>query len=274
MIPLRIRREELDHGAVEDAVSALRGLVPVEDVGAGKERIRKGTVLEPDDAARLLELEWTELHLLRPEEGDVPEAEAGERLEEAESHAAASGGLVAVRRFRPLRVAAVVQESLGDEATERFRRALRAKLAWFGSELDEPRFVSPDAEAVADALEGVLDAGADLVLVAGARAMDPLDPAFRALERLDARMVRHGVPAHPGSLLWLARKEEVPVVGVPSCGLFSKATVFDLVLGRALAGLPLDPEALTRLGHGGLLTPDMEWRFPPYRGSGSRGRVE
>ena len=41
--------------------------------------------------------------------------------------------------------------------------------------------------------------------MAGTRAMDPLDPAFVALDRLGAPLERYGVPAHPGSLLWLAR---------------------------------------------------------------------
>lgn len=104
--------------------------------------------------------------------------------------------------------------------------------------------------------------------------MNPMDPAFRALERLGATILRHGVPAHPGTLLWLARLESVPIVGVPSCGLFSRATVFDLVLARILAGLPVDAESLGRMGHGGYLTPDMAWRFPPYREGGTRGEVE
>jgi molybdopterin biosynthesis enzyme len=103
--------------------------------------------------------------------------------------------------------------------------------------------------------------------------MDPLDPAFEALRRLGARVERHGVPAHPGSLLWLARAGEIPVGGMPSCGLFSQATVFDLVLTRLLAGDRVDAEWLTSLGHGGFLTRDMAYRFPPYRASRDRGEV-
>ena len=182
--------------------------------------------------------------------------------------AAASGGLVAVRAFVPARLGVVVLESLGSSAFGRFRAALDEKAAWFGSSVLEPCEVGRTARSVA------ASAGAGLVLVAGTAAMDPLDPAFEAVRLLGGRVERVGVPAHPGSLLWLARIGDVPVVGMPSCGLFSRATVFDLVLPRMLAGLPVDSAWLATLGAGGLLTRDVSARFPPYRPRQERGAVE
>jgi hypothetical protein len=61
---------------------------------------------------------------------------------------------------------------------------------------------------------------------------------------------------------------------MPSCGLFSRATVFDLVLPRLLAGLPVDSAWLASLGVGGLLTRDVAARFPPYRPRQERGAVD
>lgn len=86
-------------------------------------------------------------------------------------------------------------------------------------------------------------------------------------------MVRHGVPAHPGSLLWLARWRQRPVLGMPACGMFSQATAFDLVLPRLLAGEEMGAGELAALGHGGLLSRDSAWRFPPYRASAARGEL-
>ena len=87
------------------------------------------------------------------------------------------------------------------------------------------------------------------------------------------RMVRHGVPAHPGSLLWLAGWRGRPVLGMPACGMFSQATVFDIVLPRILAGEEVGAGELARLGQGGLLSHDSAWRFPPYRPSAARGEL-
>jgi hypothetical protein len=36
------------------------------------------------------------------------------------------------------------------------------------------------------------------------------------------------------------------------------------LLTRLFAGEPLDPRFLAGLGHGGLLAPEMAWRFPRY----------
>ncbi len=186
----------------------------------------------------------------------------------------AVGGLISVRPFAPTRLGVVVLESLGSSALERFRRALDEKASWFGSSLLEPCVTARNARAVAAAMEGVVSAGGGVVLVAGTNAMDPLDPAFEAVRQLRGRIERVGVPAHPGSLLWLARIGDAPVIGMPSCGLFSRATVFDLVLPRLLAGLPVDSAWLASLGHGGLLTRDVAARFPAYRPRQERGSVD
>ena len=95
-----------------------------------------------------------------------------------------------------------------------------------------------------------------------------------AIERLGGRLVRRGVPAHPGSMLWLARVGTVPIVGMPTCGLFAQATVFDLVIARLLTGERLQRRDLGRLAQGGFLTRDMAFRLPAYRAATDRGAVE
>ena len=190
-------------------------------------------------------------------------------------HAASrANGVIAVRPFRPARLGAVVMETLGSSALDRFRRALDEKAAWFGSSVLPHCTAVRSTRSVLAALEGLLGLGADVLLVAGSQAMDPLDPAFEAVRALKGTIERVGVPAHPGSLLWLARIGDTPVIGMPSCGLFSRATVFDLVLPRLLAGMPVDSEWLASLGHGGLLTRDVAARFPPYRARQERGAVD
>lgn len=335
------------------SIDALTGAVLVSDVrdSLGRVVVGRGTLVGDDERVVLEGLQWELLHVVRPEAGDVLEAEAGNRLASAASGpgvragkaagghwplvamargivevreeallavngsgelavytvtdgqvvddgevvarakiipfvvdggalergvsvAAAAAGVIAVRPFTPARIGVVVQESLGSSALDRFRRALEEKADWFGSSLLEPCVVSRTARSIAAAMDGAITGGAGLVLVAGTMAMDPLDPAFEAIRLLRGRIERVGVPAHPGSLLWLARVGDVPIVGMPSCGLFSRATVFDLVLPRLLAGLPVDTAWLASLGHGGLLTRDVAARFPPYRQRQERGAVD
>jgi len=87
---------------------------------------------------------------------------------------------------------------------------------------------------------------------------------FAALAGLGGRVVSHGVPAHPGSMLFLARLWRTTVIGLPTCGAYSRATAADLLLPWLLAGEPPTRATVARLGHGGLLTRDQRFRFPAY----------
>ena len=197
-----------------------------------------------------------------------------ETLARVEQLARRAGGLVAVEAFRPHVIGAVARERLEPKQRTRFEAALKQKVDWFGSTLLPIRWTGGSARAVADEISALRNEGATLLIVAGASALDPLDPVFGALALLGARMERHGAPAHPGSLLWLAFWEGRPLLGMPTCGMFSQATTFDLVLPRMLTGARLDNRELAELGHGGLLSRDMAYRFPPYRPSAVRGELE
>ena len=188
----------------------------------------------------------------------VPEAVVAE----AERLARGSSPVVRVAAFRPMRVAVVVKESVRAPARERFETAVRAKVESLGSEVVSIEYVEDDEAAVEQALAATR--GADLVLTAGAASTDPSDAVFVALERLGGRIVRRGVPAHPGSMLWLGRLGRRAVLGLPTCGAYSKATAADLLLPRLLTGEPASKRTVAALGHGGILTRDMRFRFPRY----------
>jgi molybdopterin biosynthesis enzyme len=79
-----------------------------------------------------------------------------------------------------------------------------------------------------------------------------------------ARIVKHGVPIHPGTLFWIAYVGAVPLCGLSSCEMFSQRTILDLVLPRLFAGEPIGKDHLARLRHGGMLGREMAFRFPSY----------
>jgi hypothetical protein len=56
--------------------------------------------------------------------------------------------------------------------------------------------------------------------------------------------------------------------------MFSQATTFDLVLPKILGGEAVGNREIAALGHGGLLSREMAFRFPPYRPSAPRGELE
>jgi hypothetical protein len=189
-----------------------------------------------------------------------------ERGEAVARRAGRGRGLVRVAPFAARRVGVLVKETLLPAARERFERSVREKVEGLGSELAAIDYVGDDEEAAEAALRrfAVGRERVDLILTAGAGSTDPADAFFVALERLGGRVVRHGVPAHPGSMLWLGRLRRSAIIGLPTCGAYSKATAADLLLPRLLSGDPPTAATVARLGHGGILGRDMRFRFPPY----------
>jgi hypothetical protein len=188
-------------------------------------------------------------------------------LAAGEGVARRGGPLVKVRAFRPVRIAALVKEKVTGEARTRFEASIRAKADGLGARLGTIVYVPDDAAAVTDALAAVVASGAgraDIVLTAGGASTDPADAFFAAVDALGGRFVRHGVPAHPGSMLWLAVVDRTAVVGLPSCGAYSMATAADLLLPRLVAGQPASAATVARLAHGGILDRDQRFRFPAY----------
>jgi hypothetical protein len=184
--------------------------------------------------------------------------------------AKAEGPLAEVRPYRRTEVGAIAFQALTPDALERFEHGARQKIEALGSTFVGVVLVPDDepdrAEAGATRALTLLVRGRalPLVLVGGVSAGDPLSPFYAALDRLGGKVVRRGVPAHPGSMIWLARLDRTQILGLPHCGVFSLATAVDLVLPRLLTGEILTAESLADLAHGGLLGREMRFRMPAY----------
>ncbi len=172
--------------------------------------------------------------------------------------------VIDVLPFKPLKIGVVVREHLKPGPRARFMQAVERKLDWFGAVLLGITVVDSTPDAISRGLQAFKAQGADLILHVGGHSNDPLDPIFAALQQLEIRMERHGAPAHPGTLFWLAYWGETALFGLASCGMFSKTTLGDLFLARLLAGERLTAQGVAKMGYGGLFTREMAFRFPPY----------
>ena len=202
----------------------------------------------------------------------VPFVTREEKVRRAEELCA--GILLRVRPFVAMRGVLLVQEDLQESALERARRSFEEKLAFFGSSLGAARLVPGAPETLVEALREEVRSGARLIVVAGSRSMDPLDPVMRAIEAAGARLEKHGVPAYPGTLLWLAWLGDAAIVGAPGCGIFSRASALDFVLPLLMTGARVGAEELAGLSVGGIVTPENSLRLAPYRKGISRGQLE
>ncbi len=116
--------------------------------------------------------------------------------------------------------------------------------------------VAPDdKDHIRRSIDGILAAGADLLVTTGGLSVDPDDVTRAALVEAGLTDVLHGAPVLPGTMtlvgLLPAAAGAVQVVGVPACALYFKTTLFDALLPRLLAGRRLTRPELAAMGEGG-----------------------
>jgi len=161
---------------------------------------------------------------------------------------------VAPYRIRKVGIVSTVLPGLAAKVIEKTLKITADRLAPAGAVIIAERRVPHEREALAKALDEVLNAGAELAIVFGASAIaDRRDVIPAALEEIGGTVTHFGMPVDPGNLMMIGSAGGRPVLGAPGCARSPKENGFDWVLMRLLAGLPVPREDITGLGVGGLL---------------------
>jgi len=137
--------------------------------------------------------------------------------------------------------------------TDKFTPVVERKLAAFGVPLTERRVSDDNQEHIIAAINEVRAAGVDIVLCTGGMSVDPDDRTPAAIRDSGAEIITYGAPVLPGAMFLLGYYADgTPVMGLPGCVMYSRASIFDIVLPRVIAGMKISRRDLTRLGNGGL----------------------
>lgn len=184
----------------------------------------------------------------------VPLTIPEERIVAVEEKTRMNAPVVEVRPFRPRPVGLVTtgREIYEGLIPDKFAPVLEAKLQAFGCAIQKQLVVPDDLHQIAKAVKQLRDEGVELILATGGMSVDPDDLTPGAIRQTGAEIVTYGVPVLPGSMFLLAYMDGIPVMGLPGCVMYMKTSIFDLVLPRILADIPVTRDDLTRLGVGGL----------------------
>lgn len=165
-----------------------------------------------------------------------------------------AGGLVQVQPLRKARAALLItgNEVFNGRIKDAFEPVLRKKLTELGSVVESVHFAPDNAVYIASSIQKALDSGADLIITSGGMSVDPDDVTRQGISKAGATDIVYGTPVLPGAMFMVAYIGDVPVLGVPACGMFHRVTVLDLILPRILAGERFKREQIAVMGHGGL----------------------
>lgn len=158
-------------------------------------------------------------------------------------------------KLKKAAVIATGSEVFTGRIKDTFTPVIEEKLAEYGVEVIYKNVLGDDPEAVTAAIKTAIEEkGAELVCCTGGMSVDPDDRTPLAIKNTGAKIISYGAPVLPGAMFLLAYYGEhnVPVMGLPGCVMYSKRTIFDLVLPRVIACDPVTAEELASLGEGGL----------------------
>ena len=144
-----------------------------------------------------------------------------------------------------------------------FTPVIREKLGAYKLTVCGHITVGDELEEIISAISGLKEMGAELIICTGGMSVDPDDLTPTAIKASGAKIVTYGAPVLPGAMFLMGYfEDETPIVGLPGCVMYSKTTIFDLVLPRILAGIHLSKKDLAKMGHGGLCLNCEVCRYP------------
>lgn len=148
-----------------------------------------------------------------------------------------------------------------------FTPVIEEKMAEYDIEIGGHEICNDDPQMIENAIRSLLADGCNMIVCTGGMSVDPDDRTPYAIRQVTGEIVSYGAPVLPGAMFLLAYyreegKEVIPVLGLPGCVMYSKRTIFDLVLPRLTVGEILTAEDLNTLGEGGLCLNCPECTFP------------
>lgn len=137
-----------------------------------------------------------------------------------------------------------------------FGPVVMEKVKEFNADILGQTIVNDQAENITNAIMEFIKNGADMVLCTGGMSVDPDDKTPKAIKDTGAEVISYGAPVLPGAMMMVAYYKNndklIPIIGLPGCVMYSKRTVFDLVLPRIMADEIISRDDLSKLGLGGL----------------------
>ena len=186
-------------------------------------------------------------------------------------------GIMEVKEIRKAKAGVVItgNEVYHGRIKDAFAPIITKKIEELGGELVGIYYAPDDKAFIVDRLRELLNAGADLLITTGGMSVDPDDVTRFAIRELGATDVTYGSAVLPGAMFLVgylsiqnSQSEirnpqfEIPILGIPACGMYAKTTIFDIILPRVLAGERVGRKELAELGHGGLCMKCEVCRYP------------
>jgi formylmethanofuran dehydrogenase subunit E len=172
--------------------------------------------------------------------------------------------LFKVQPFKPSKIGILVTgtEVFQGLVQDKFESIITGKVLQYGCSVVKTIIVPDDRRIIAEAIGQLINAESEIMITTAGLSVDPEDLTLKGLLDAGATDLLHGAAVLPGAMTLLGQIGNTRLIGVPACALFHKATSFDLLFPRIVAGLTITRHDLAELGHGGLCLECQTCSFP------------
>lgn len=163
--------------------------------------------------------------------------------------------IISVKEIKPKKAVLITtgNEIYKGRIKDAFLPVMKEKLEYYGGEIVKQVILPDDKDMIrTNILKSIDEEKADMIICTGGMSVDPDDVTPSAIKDCNGEIVTYGAPVLPGAMFLLAYYKDTPILGVPSCAMYSKRTIFDLVLPRVLADERLSFEDIATYGNGGM----------------------
>lgn len=193
----------------------------------------------------------------------IPLFVAEDVMKKAENELAA-GPIIEIIPLKEMRVGVVTtgSEVYSGLIEDAFGPVLVKKFSALGSKVEKQLFADDDDEMIADCIRQLVEEGMDIIGITGGMSVDPDDRTPSGIRKAGGQIVSYGAPVLPGAMFMLSYIGDIPVVGLPGCVMYSRTSIFDLIIPRLLAGERITKADINKLAVGGLCLNCKECTYP------------
>ena len=193
----------------------------------------------------------------------IPLFVAEDVMKKAENELAA-GPIIEIIPLKEMRVGVVTtgSEVYSGLIEDAFGPVLVKKFSALGSKVEKQLFADDDDEMIANCIRQLVAEGMDIIGITGGMSVDPDDRTPSGIRKAGGHVVSYGAPVLPGAMFMLSYIGDVPVVGLPGCVMYSRTSIFDLIIPRLLAGERITKADINKLAVGGLCLNCKECTYP------------
>ncbi len=172
--------------------------------------------------------------------------------------------IIQVKPFQCLSVGLIVtgSEVYHGRIRDGFGPVVEKKFTDLGSPVLKKTIVSDDMDMTVQAIHDHISEGAQMIAVTGGMSVDPDDLTPGSIRAAGGEVITYGAPVLPGAMFMLAHINGVPVIGLPGCVMYHRASIFDLIVPKLLAGESILKSDIVKMGHGGFCSSCKTCRFP------------